>query len=418
MRTTLILLVASLFADLVPQVPAANADRSGILTNVQTVKESTIAGRKVVRYTHPSLDLWNYEKPQCDYFCLVYPKTLATGKVPLRVILHSAGGGGELQMTSKLNKDPTNLVAGTDESSYGLYLDCLDNKATDWWWGYRPTIQKSQDRYKNELCPTEKRLLATVDWVSRTFPIDSNQVYLSGISMGGSGSLGLGMCHGDIFAAIAVIVPAGVEHVQFRMQNGQHPEPPPILNFSSQSDGWSRGQERLIADCQTNHYSMVFAWGPYGHSDNATVYHAAAYEFPWLSIRKNVAYPVFTNASTDDSYPGFMNLTAPQQKGQINAYFRWKNITDTARSFVMELRLLKPGELHKPVDAPARAIADVTLRRLQQFHVQAGKTYKWQLTSGNLPFQSGQIQADAAGLLTIPKVKITDTPIQLRIEFD
>ena len=50
-----------------------------------------------------------------------------------------------------------------------------------------------------EVCPTEKRVIDTVAWVVKEYGIDENRVYLCGNSMGGSGTLGIGMRHGDVF---------------------------------------------------------------------------------------------------------------------------------------------------------------------------------------------------------------------------
>ena len=65
--------------------------------------------------------------------------------------------------------------------------------------------------------PVEKRVIDTVKWVSDNYDIDPNRVYLSGNSMGGSGALGIGLRHGNIFAAIKANVPAGIEHADQRM---------------------------------------------------------------------------------------------------------------------------------------------------------------------------------------------------------
>jgi len=388
------------------------------MPEVKLISEETISGRKVVRYEHGSLDQWKYATPQRDYYYVVHPKTPLAGKASLRVILHSAGGTGQSEMVPNLPPARAHIIqAYVDESSYGLWLDCSSNRSVDWLWGYQ-SILDMPARYKIELCPTENRLLATVKWVRRTFPIDPNRVYLSGVSMGGCGSLGLGMSHGDIFAAISVDVPASPDHALFRLRNGKHPDPPPVFNFSSQNDKWSKDQEQLLAYCQTNRCAMAFAWGPFGHTSDASEFNAAVYEFPWLSIRKDEAYPVFTGASTDNVYPGFQNLAVPDQQGQINGYFRWKNLTDIAKSFVMELRLVKQPELKRPIELPVLAVTDVTLRRLQQFHVQPGKTYRWRMVADNQPRQSGQVQTDADGRLTITKVKITDAPWKLTIEPD
>ena len=417
MRLQLSFLIMAMVAIQSPRLQAEPAEGILAMPEVQQLPPGTVAGRKVIRCEHGSAEAWGYATPQRDYFYVELPKDPPSGKAPLRVVLHSAGGGAQSEMGPNIATNRAHVIqAYVGEDSYGLWVDCRDNRPVDWWWGYH-SMMNMPGRYKTELCPTENRILATVQWVLRTFPIDPNRVYLSGISMGGSGSLGLGMNHGNIFAAISVDVPAHPDHALYRLGNSKHPDPPPVFNFSSQNDGWSKGQEQLIADCQTNRYAMAFAWGPFGHTYDASKFNAAVYESPWLAIRKDEAYPVFTCAATDNTYPGFGNLQAPDQQGQINGYFRWKNLTDTTDKFAMELRLVKKTELKKPLEVPGLAVTDVTLRRLQHFHIQPGKTYQWQMaTDKQRPIQSGTVLADADGLLTIRKLKITDTPGQLQIE--
>lgn len=388
------------------------------MPKIEIIGEKTVDGRKVVRHEHGVVEQWGYTKPQRDYFNLVHPKTkIAPGTAPLHVVLHSAGHSGDSAMAGGFKHREWIHYHGRPQF-YVLYLDCRRNRRTDWWWGYN-AIKKEPAEYRDRLCPTEKRVLSTIEWVIKTHDIDRNRVYLSGISMGGSGSLGIGMCRGDVFAAVSVAVPAGIGHVMHRMEHGGEagrPDPPVIVNYSSHIDNWAAGQEKLLAYCRKQRYPMVFAWGLFGHTNNINAANPAAYEFPWLRIRKNEAYPVFANASVDNRYPGHKNRTAPDQKnGQINAYFRWRNVSDTAKSFVMELRLVKKDELSRPIDTPREAVADVTLRRLQKFVVLKGKTYQWRVMRGGKVTQSGRAQPDAAGLLTIPKLRITDVPMNLAI---
>ena len=54
---------------------------------------------------------------------------------------------------------------------------------------------------RRALVPTEKRIIGTVQWVIEQYGIDPDRVYLCGNSMGGSGALGIGLRHGDLFAA-------------------------------------------------------------------------------------------------------------------------------------------------------------------------------------------------------------------------
>lgn len=383
-----------------PEQPAA-------MPKVQRIEELKIEGRKVVRYEHDSLPQWKYPKPQRDYFFVAYPKNAGDRKVPLRVNLHSAGGSGESEM-------PANMKLCGKADFYELYLDCRRNQANDWWWGAE-SIRKTPDAFKNELCPTEKRILATVAWTVSNFNIDPDRVYLTGISMGGSGALGLGLCHGDLFAAIFVTVPAGADHALFRIGSGKHPDPPPLSDFSAQNDGWSKGQEALIDCCKTNRYHLAFAWGPLGHINDSTKFNAAVAEFPWYSIRRNEAYPVFTNAASDNRYPGFQNMTSPDQSGQINGYFRWKNVADQSQKFVMELRLVRQDELRRSVKVPTTTVADLTFRRLQHFRIRPNSTYAWRMVAIGQPLQSGTAQADSSGILTIPKLTITATPGNLEV---
>jgi hypothetical protein len=111
-----------------------------------------------------------------------------------------------------------------------------------------------------------------------------------------------------------------------------------VLLFSH-LDGWSKGAERLLDIIPKRHLGVSYAWDVDGHDHKAHYKKSnqAVVKFPWLSIRRNEAYPVFTNASSDNNYPGHMNREGDQQ-GQVNAYFRWTVIEDCADKFVIELR--------------------------------------------------------------------------------
>ena len=149
-------------------------------------------------------------------------------------------------------------------------------------------------------------------------------------------------------------------------------------------------------------------------------YHPAAQLFPWRSIRKNEAYPVFSNASTDKNYPGFKNATGGDESGQIGALFRWKTIVDTPERFEVDLRLVKRAEL-KPVmsegvDLPITAHTAVSFRRLQSFKTEAGQSYQWSLSREGKTLQSGAAKADEAGLLTIEKLQLSDQSARLKVQ--
>lgn len=403
---------------LVMMLTASNQSRatetSFPMPKVELAQEKTIHGRKVLRYEHQNDENWDYSKPQRDYFNLVLP-VKTTKNVPLRVILHSAGGSGDRAMIFGLTKNEAKMHYYADERFYVLYLDCRQNKKTDWWWGYH-LAKRSSNTYKERLTPTEKRLLSTIEWVVKEYDIDRNRIYLSGVSMGGSGSLGLGLCRGDIFAAINVAVPAGIEHMLLRLNTTTYPDPPPIINFSSHIDKWSKGQEVFLAYTKKHKFLTIYKWGLFGHTADVCKTDSVVNEFPWLEIVKNKAYPIFIGATTDQTYPGFDNRESPDQQGQINGYFRWENLEDTSDQFSMALRLVTDKELKISIEPPTVSTTDISFRRLQRFTVNQASKYKWSMVRSKDILQTGEVHLDKQGVITIEKLRIYTKPATLIIK--
>lgn len=65
----------------------------------------------------------------------------------------------------------------------------------------------------------EKDVLDVLDDVKRRFRIDEDRVYLTGLSMGGGGTLWLGLSRPDVWAAIAPVCPAPPAGTQERAPN-------------------------------------------------------------------------------------------------------------------------------------------------------------------------------------------------------
>jgi len=387
------------------------AERSFGTPEMTLVKETEMKGRKVLRYEHESVPEWGYALPQKDYFYLL-PLAGKPENKPLHVVLHSAGHSGDKVLQDAFKHPDWFHYVGLEEHSV-LYLDCRKNK-NDWWWGAHE-IKRGKGKFDTSYCPTEKRVLTIIEWAITTCKADRNRIYLSGISMGGSGSLGIGMCRGDIFAAVNVAVPAGVNHIKARMFNKHVPDPPVLVNFSAPNDGWCRGQEELVRAFRQNKYPLIYAWGPYGHKSSVAQYHPAALTFPWRSIRRNAAYPVFSSCSTDKKFPAYKNALGGDPVGQIGALLRWTNISDQEDKFEIDLHLVKKAELKTAVEIPAKSQTDVSLRRLQRFKTEPGKAYSWRFSRKEKTLQSGKAAADAAGLLTIAKLSLSDEPARLTI---
>jgi poly(3-hydroxybutyrate) depolymerase len=373
-------------------------------------KESIFTGRKLETFKHGVKAEWGYAAPQQDTFLVLHPKEPRTN-APLYVVLHSAGHDVNscLACTTTVGNHD---IYHSPEDFFALYLDCKANKG-DWWWGI--------NTYKGpEVSPVDKRVIDTVKWVIKQYGIDENRVYLCGNSMGGSGTLGIGVRHGDVFAAIKANVPARVEHVSDRMYfpprtlpaDVKLPDPPIVVDYSAQNDSWSKGHDGFVKAMNERKYALFFYWGPFGHANNhekIMKVNDLINSFDWLNVKKNEAYPVFTDASTNDPLP-WPDQLADKKPGQVNAFFRWKNLRDTPEALEMSLFLIKPAELKTTFTIPAEATADISLRRLQMFHIAAGDKVHWTFGAA-----SGDVQADARGCITIPKLKITAEPATLTI---
>ncbi len=187
-----------------------------------------IDGRKIDTYHHGARQEWAYPSKNSFPVYIVHPSK-DRENAPLYVVLHSAGHSAETCMKDGYQRSPDGaynnhgLFHAPDEF-YGLY------QQGDAWWG-------------RDGGAVEKRVLDVVAWAVAKYGIDSNRVYLAGISMGGSGSLGIGMRHGEVFASEMVWVPAGTGHVAHNMFFGQKTPPeaaipdPPVL-YSRMSPGY------------------------------------------------------------------------------------------------------------------------------------------------------------------------------------
>jgi len=382
-------------------------------------ERATSDGRAMQAYYHGVKPEWGYAAAQEDVFVVVPPKTVREN-APLYVVLHSAGHDvfAAVNCTSTVGNHD---IYRSPDDHYALYLDCRKNK-NDWWWGGMHPGDKGliERNSGGNTMPVEKRVMDTVAWTIERYKIDPNRVYLAGNSMGGSGALGIGMRHGDVFAAIKVNVPAGVEHVSERLYFPPKaipagvtlPDPPICIDYSAPNDKWSLGHERFVQAMNDRKYALFFYWGPFGHGNNSAKImevNDLIDSFDWLQVKKNEAYPVFTNASTNSKLP-WPNDRHSTEAGQINAFFRWKTLQDTSREMELELSLVSSTELRTRFEIPGEASADVTMRRLQNFRLKPGAPFRWSFG----PAQ-GEGKIDAQGLISVPGLKITRTPATLRI---
>lgn len=392
-----------------------NPKSNGILTE-----------RQLELFHASSLPEWGYAEEQTDTFAVLHPSGECKADVyPLYVVFHSAGHDVYSAIACTWEHGNHDIYHAPKDM-YALYIDCRQHEC-DWWWGGNtakktPLVIAEKERAGTETQPVEKRVIATIEWVMENYPIDRNRVYAVGNSMGGSGALGIAMSRGDLFAAVKVNVPAGVRHAADRCaldteapEGFKIPDPPILVDYSAQNDIWSSEHEVLYKGMREKKYAVMGFWGKFGHDncdDRITKVNDLIHSFDLLSVRLNEAYPVFTNANTDDELPWAEDGTVIHDNpGQVNGYFRWGKVEETETTVSVALRLLTAEEWTTRVTLPTEATADVTLRRLQSCRFTPGTEATWEYGK-----DSGKVTADENGLVTIPCLKITAEPTVLKIK--
>ena len=427
--------------------------------------DSSKSGRRAVTwFRHAGDPAWGDSRTDyVDRFSVVKPVDGDAAGRPLLVVLHWRGAGWPgkgVDMQTELADDKDRVFSAPDDF-YILNLDdirdynVLLNRTHDqYWWGATPlyagpTVADVPRLVKGET-PCEKRVLASIEWTIERYGIDRDRVYLCGNSMGGQAAEAIGLNHGEIFAAVNANVPATVWFAAARLgfvnadgsprvdtKGGPTAEPPFLVEWSGVDDKWSRDREVMLAGLRRRHWAHIVLWGDYGHCglvSEARRKNDLVEKFDWLALRRNEAYPVFTEASCDDAFPWPFAVFEPKRAsfsgwkgdiesakmkiaegaksvGQVNAFFRWRVIADTDREFAIELRLASPGELATERFAPPeRATATVGVRRIQSPAIAGAKRLAWSFGD-----RSGTVERDESGTLAIPGLELAREPRVLKL---
>lgn len=113
-----------------------------------------------------------------------------TKKYPLVFFLHGAGErGDDLDLASRYGFMQHVRDEGKEYPFIFIAPQCPNGK----YWG----------------CYTES-LIAFLDWICKELPVDEERIYLTGLSMGGTGTFMLAMADQERFAAIAPICGSGI----------------------------------------------------------------------------------------------------------------------------------------------------------------------------------------------------------------
>lgn len=383
-----------------------------------------------------------------------------TGQRPLLVLFH--GGGGDFLWNIQ-SVQSNEIIIGLDDE--------LPSGENNGWFGDNEHYDIFKDNFSNTIPVSgvnynyqQENTTQVINWAIRHLPVDSNRIYLMGTSMGAGGAFTYTINFPEKIAAVKLSVPC----FNYGFQNDYNPlcslnpgnknrndgdvefgkvstnlmsnlgihfydavnggwmihayrekDYPVIFASNGKNDvmvGWT--EKPIYYDSvRTNHTGGYYFWDEREHGgDNATWTDAS---FNLFRYRKNCSFPAFANCSNDEDYGKGDNITGAAF-GTVNGSLDWddKGIKDStheweAKLFVRDL-LTNTGQ---KVAYPDSCTADITPRRLQQFHVPIGKMINWTVTHKSKIIQSG-MQQFMGGIIVIPKVKVFKDSVIIRITYN
>ncbi|QRR01744.1 carboxylesterase family protein [Dyadobacter sandarakinus] len=122
-------------------------------------------------------------------------------KYPLVIMLHGAGSNHRLDLRRVFGKSNQNEETDVEATRYFPAWDDVD---------FIVAAPLARGTIGYQGIP-EQDVYDVLDDVQKRFQIDENRIYLTGLSMGGGGTLWIGLTRPDIWAAIAPVCPAPPE---------------------------------------------------------------------------------------------------------------------------------------------------------------------------------------------------------------
>lgn len=342
----------------------------------------------------------------------------------LVILLHGAGGAETLPVPIGENF----IVIVPNNYTPGFPF------VYDWWYGYNTESYGGDPKKGVNVNFTEKRLLYIIEWAKSAFDIDENRIYLTGASMGGTGTINFGLRHPEIFAAIYANVPHtntgdGVSDHEswFAAMWGKRAdavktneginiwdrlnmtayiadpknEIPFVKTLNSREDPAMPWQQipPFVKAMNAARRGFVSGWGVGMHNLAFEHRPVITRKFDPFRIVKNESYPAFSNSSINDD-PGNGDKENGTLTGQMGGGFDWQILADEKNKW--------SAKISNITDPAINVTADITPRRLQKLKVADNKKYFYTNTDsqGNL-LQSGNIEPDDLKLLTLKQIIIT-----------
>jgi hypothetical protein len=169
----------------------------------------------------------------------------------------------------------------------------------------------------------------------------------------------------------------------------------------------------FIDAMQKSKRPFAASWGQFGHSWSP----GSTKNASWgkVTLTNDESLPAFSNASNN-------NDPRKDPKGQVNGKLEWSSsghnfdksskaddVVDTEKEWAVNIRALG-----------GPATVDVTPRKVKNFKIEKGKTYKWvnmDFSDAKNPKQvdQGTVKPDEHGLITVEKFKVGSSGLGNRL---
>ncbi len=277
-------------------------------------------------------DVDDTEQPYGLYLPADYDTTNA---YPLVISLHGAGSNHRLNLRRVFGKSNADDETDVEASRYFPAWEDVDYIVAT-------PYARGTMGYQGV---AEKEVMDVLADVKKRFPIDQDRVYLTGLSMGGGGTLWIGLTRPDLWAAIAPVCPAppdgtgdfapNVLHVPVHIfQGGADPVVPP-----EGARRWVDGFERLGTKIEYTEYPGV------GHDSWVNAY-ADGQVFDWFDQFRRDPHPnrvrfVSDRYAYNTAYWVRLDALLPGRPARIDAEFTATNrvevTTDALDGFTLHL---------------------------------------------------------------------------------
>lgn len=253
-------------------------------------------------------------------YAIYLPPNFDTSReYPLVISLHGAGSNHRLNLRRVFGKSNVPDENDLEASRYFPEWDDVDYIVAS-------PFARGTMGYQGV---AEKDVLDVLDDVKRRFPIDEDRTYLTGLSMGGGGSLWVGLTRPDVWAAIAPVCPAPPSGTIELAGNALNV---PVHLFQGADDSvvspeevraWADTLDALGTDVTYTEYPGV------GHTSWENAYQDGQI-FEWFDRFEREAHPDRVRFATsrykyDTAYWVRIDALTPGTRAQIDAQFTASN---------------------------------------------------------------------------------------------